>query len=340
MNLHYLYHQRIIDQNDSFPYFRLLMSTWRDSICENTLETSHVRFIHENFSVLITAPLDQIQQNLLRKETCQTTAKPADISDVISEYPTPTVKIEWEFHPQKRTQRQSRCNFGNTASNSAAFKNVYSLRPQHALLRLRLGIPLHIFNSRDGMPLPLYLACFLLLLLPATVKGATVPRSLLQSSPSNHVYYLKTPWPTTAYLIDARLSCASCGIRGGFDDVDADPGDKSGFARYLAKKRFMVQSSNCPKTLNGVRSSLFESRINFPGADQSRWLRGGKGDIQSVVFQVHCNSTTMDEDVGLIGENEALGSWNAAVRMRADKVQQIRCFVISFRNAELHPRET
>jgi len=58
------------------------------------LETSHVRFIHENFSVLITAPLDQIQQNLLRKETCQTTAKPADISDVISEYPTPTVKIE------------------------------------------------------------------------------------------------------------------------------------------------------------------------------------------------------------------------------------------------------
>jgi len=29
--------------------------------------------------VLITAPLDQIQQNLLRKETCQTTAKPADI---------------------------------------------------------------------------------------------------------------------------------------------------------------------------------------------------------------------------------------------------------------------
>jgi len=45
----------------------------------NTFETSHVRFIHENFSVLITTPLDQIQQNLLRKETCQTTAKPADI---------------------------------------------------------------------------------------------------------------------------------------------------------------------------------------------------------------------------------------------------------------------
>jgi len=29
--------------------------------------------------VLIITPLDQIQQNLLRKETCQTTAKPADI---------------------------------------------------------------------------------------------------------------------------------------------------------------------------------------------------------------------------------------------------------------------
>ena len=42
-------------------------------------ETSHVRFIHDNFSVLITALLDQIQQNLLWKETCQTTAKPADI---------------------------------------------------------------------------------------------------------------------------------------------------------------------------------------------------------------------------------------------------------------------
>jgi len=57
------------------------MSTCSDSICENTFETSHVRFIHENFSVLITTPLDQIQQNLsrLRKETCQITAKPADI---------------------------------------------------------------------------------------------------------------------------------------------------------------------------------------------------------------------------------------------------------------------
>ena len=55
------------------------MSTWSDSICENTFETSHVRFIHENFSVLITIPLDQIQQNLLRRETCQTTAKPSDI---------------------------------------------------------------------------------------------------------------------------------------------------------------------------------------------------------------------------------------------------------------------
>jgi len=54
-------------------------------MCENTFETSHVFFIHENFSVLITTPLDQIQQNLLRKETCQTMAKPADIvfADVI-----------------------------------------------------------------------------------------------------------------------------------------------------------------------------------------------------------------------------------------------------------------
>jgi len=55
------------------------MSTCSDWICENTFETSHVRFIHENFSVLITTPLDHIQQNLLRKATCQNTAKPADI---------------------------------------------------------------------------------------------------------------------------------------------------------------------------------------------------------------------------------------------------------------------
>ena len=91
MNLGYLYQQRIIDQIDSFRYFRLLMSTSRDSICENTFETSHVRFILENFSVLITTPLDQIQQNLLRKETCQTTAKPADIvlQTWFKEYPTP-----------------------------------------------------------------------------------------------------------------------------------------------------------------------------------------------------------------------------------------------------------
>jgi len=74
-----------------FSTFKLLMSTWSDLICENTFETSHVRFIHENFSVLITTPLDQIQQNLLRKETCQTTAKPAVIvlQTWFEEYPTP-----------------------------------------------------------------------------------------------------------------------------------------------------------------------------------------------------------------------------------------------------------
>jgi len=55
------------------------MSTCSDSICENTFETSHDRFVHENFSVLITTPLNHIQQNLMRKETCQNTAKPADI---------------------------------------------------------------------------------------------------------------------------------------------------------------------------------------------------------------------------------------------------------------------
>jgi len=80
-----------IEQNDYFRYFRLLMPTWSDSICENTFETSHVRFIHENFSVLITTPLHQIQQNLLRKETCPLTAKHADIvlQRWIEEYLTP-----------------------------------------------------------------------------------------------------------------------------------------------------------------------------------------------------------------------------------------------------------
>jgi len=184
-------------------------------------------------------------------------------------------------------------------------------------------------RPRDGMRLSLFLVCFLLLL-PYTVEGAAVLSPLLQStaSPANYVYYLKTPWPSTAHLIEARLSCASCGMRGGFHDIDADPGDKSGFARYLAKKRFMVQSSKGPKTLNGVRSSLLESRNNIPCADQSQWLRGGKGDIESVVFHAHCNSTTMYEDVGLIGEKGALRSWNAAVRMRADKVKQSFCFFI------------
>jgi len=91
VSLGYLSQERIIDQNDSFRYFRLLMSTWSDSICENTFETSHVLFIHENFSVLITTPLDQIQQNLLRKKTCQPTANPADIvlQTWFEEYPTP-----------------------------------------------------------------------------------------------------------------------------------------------------------------------------------------------------------------------------------------------------------
>ena len=92
MNLGFLYQQLIIiDQTDSFRYFRLLMSTWSELICENTFETSHVRIIHENFSVLMTTPLDQIQQSLLRKETCQTTAKLADIVSEtwFEEYPTP-----------------------------------------------------------------------------------------------------------------------------------------------------------------------------------------------------------------------------------------------------------
>ena len=80
-----------ISTTSFFRYFRLLMSIWRDPICENTFETSHVRFIHENFSVLITTPLDQIQQNLFRKENCQTTVKPADIvlETWFEEYPTP-----------------------------------------------------------------------------------------------------------------------------------------------------------------------------------------------------------------------------------------------------------
>ena len=43
------------------------MSSWRDSICENTFETSHVHFIHENFSVLITTPLDQISSKFVEK---------------------------------------------------------------------------------------------------------------------------------------------------------------------------------------------------------------------------------------------------------------------------------
>jgi len=68
LNSENLNQERIIDQNDSFRYFRLLMSTCSDSICENTFETLHVRFIHENFSVLITTPLDQIHQNLLQRD--------------------------------------------------------------------------------------------------------------------------------------------------------------------------------------------------------------------------------------------------------------------------------
>jgi len=54
-------------------------------------ETSHVRFIHGKFSVLITTPLDQFKKKLMWKETCQTTAKPADIvlETWFEEYPTP-----------------------------------------------------------------------------------------------------------------------------------------------------------------------------------------------------------------------------------------------------------
>ena len=78
------------------------MSTSRDSIGENSFKTSHARFIHENFSVLITTPLDQIQQNLFRKEPCQTTAKPADIvlQTWFENYPTP--RWGWVFLERTR----------------------------------------------------------------------------------------------------------------------------------------------------------------------------------------------------------------------------------------------
>ena len=62
-----LYINYVLSINDSFRYSKLLMSTCSDSICENTFETSHVRFIHENFSVLITTPLDQIQKKCWEK---------------------------------------------------------------------------------------------------------------------------------------------------------------------------------------------------------------------------------------------------------------------------------
>jgi len=90
LNLGYLYQRRIIDQNNSFRHFWILKSTWRDSICENTFETSHDRFIHENFSVLITTPLDQIRQNLLRKQTCHGQTCGHRFEDVIWRIPNPT----------------------------------------------------------------------------------------------------------------------------------------------------------------------------------------------------------------------------------------------------------
>jgi len=49
----------------------------------------------KNISVLITTPLDRIQQHFLRKETCQTTAKPADIvlETCFEEYPDKTISL-------------------------------------------------------------------------------------------------------------------------------------------------------------------------------------------------------------------------------------------------------
>ena len=80
------------------------MSTCSDSICENTCETSHVHVIHDNFSVLITALLDQIQQNLLRKETYQTCWH--RFSDVIWRKPNSTLNKIWNCD-HKRTSVSS-----------------------------------------------------------------------------------------------------------------------------------------------------------------------------------------------------------------------------------------
>jgi len=62
------------------------MSTCSDSICETTFETSHVRLIHENFSVLINTPLDHIQQKSVEKrdlpkhgQTCRGGHRFADV---------------------------------------------------------------------------------------------------------------------------------------------------------------------------------------------------------------------------------------------------------------------
>jgi len=81
----------------------LLIKTILFDILEFWCQLEEIRFVKtlskrcmfvsfmKNFSVLITTPLDQIQQNLLRKETCQTTVKPADIilETWFEEYPTP-----------------------------------------------------------------------------------------------------------------------------------------------------------------------------------------------------------------------------------------------------------
>jgi len=94
LNLSYVYQLHIIDQNDSFRYFRLLMSTWSDSICENTFETSHVRFIHENVTVTTvdyyTAWSNSMKRYLPNHgQTCG-----HRFADVIWRIPNPTSRVD------------------------------------------------------------------------------------------------------------------------------------------------------------------------------------------------------------------------------------------------------
>ena len=133
------------------------MPTWSDSICENTFETSHVRFIHENFSVLITTPLDiyyyytawSNSTKFVEKRDLPTHGQTCGhrFADVIWRIPNPTLRF-------------SSAKIVVFVSFTGAFTSQYLVKPVKETCKTVHSIPKETCQKVTRFDEPYKTACF------------------------------------------------------------------------------------------------------------------------------------------------------------------------------------